>query len=99
LIAGPVRADAKLQVSFRKDFLCLVSIFSDYIRNLRFRTTQRQINRGGHSEEKNRRNRDHDGDTSEDRRNSGNYTHQVAKSTQDLHDFPAWNPVNLDKSC
>ena len=77
LIAGPVRADTKLQISFGKDSLCFESILANYIRNLYFRTTQRQINCGGHSEEKNNRNRNHDGDTSEDRHNSGNYTLQV----------------------
>ena len=89
LIAWPVRANTKLQISFRKDFLCLESILANNIRNLYFRTTQRQIDRGGHAEEKNTRDRNNDSDTPEDRYNSGNYTHQIAKSTQDLHDLPA----------
>ena len=70
-------ADTKLQISFGKDSLCFVSILANYIRNLHFRTTQRQINCGGHAEEKNNRNRNHDGDTSEHGQNSGNYTLQV----------------------
>jgi hypothetical protein len=81
LIAGSVCADAKLQIRFRKNSFCLESILANYVRNLYFRTPQRQINCGGHSEEKNSRDRDHDCDTSEDRYDSGNYTHQTAKST------------------
>ena len=72
LIAGPVRADTKLQISFSQDLLCIKSIFADDIRNRHFRTAQRQIHRGGHSEEKNNCDRNDDCDASEHRCNSGN---------------------------
>ena len=80
MIAGPVRANTKLEIGFRENSFCLESILTDDVWNLHFRTAQGQVNRRSDSEEKNHRDRNHDCDTSEDGNNSGNYTHQVAKS-------------------
>jgi hypothetical protein len=72
LITGPGGANTKLQICFRENLLCVKTILADNVRNSRFRTAQRQVDGGGYSEEENNANRDHDGDTSEDGRDSGN---------------------------
>jgi hypothetical protein len=71
LITGPGGTNAKLQICFRENLLCFKTVLADDIGNCRFGTAQRQVDSGGNSEEKNNRDRDHDGDTSEDGRDSG----------------------------
>jgi hypothetical protein len=65
LIAGPRGAHAKLEISVGQYLLRFESIFTDHVRHFHFRTAQRKIHSRRHSEEKNNRNRDNDGDTSE----------------------------------
>ena len=79
-VAGPGGTHAKLQIGVRQDFFCFKSILADYVRDFHFRATQRKIDRGRHSEEKNDCNRNDNCDAAEDGSNSGYYTHQVAKS-------------------
>ena len=71
LISGPGGTNAKLQVCFRENLLSFKTVLANDIGNCRFGTAQRQVDSGGNSEEKNNRDRDHDGDTSENGRDSG----------------------------
>jgi hypothetical protein len=64
--AGSRRAHTKLQISFSQDLLGVESIFADYVRDLYFRTAQREIDRRCHSEKKNNRDRNNDCDTAGD---------------------------------
>ena len=72
---------ATLQIGVGQDFFCVKSVLPDHIRDFHFRATEREIDSGRHSEKKNDPNRQNDRDAAEDGQNSGNNTHQVAKSS------------------
>src|SRR5205085_4654818 len=71
LIAGPCRANTKLQISLAENLICFEAVLSNDVGNFHFRTAQREINGGGYSEKKNKPDRNHDCDTAEDDGNSG----------------------------
>jgi hypothetical protein len=71
LIAGPIGANTKVQICFLEYLLRVETILTYDVRDLCFRASQRQVNSGRDSEEKDNNNRDHDRDAAENRYDSG----------------------------
>jgi hypothetical protein len=71
LIAGPVSANAKLEIRLFEYLLRFESILANDVRDLRFRTSERQVNGRRYSEEKDNNDRNHDRDAAEYRYDSG----------------------------